>query len=131
MSVSYPLPGTEFHHLVEAQLGSKRNWVDSEDLDMMFAGTYTTEFYRQLYTVLHKEFRLRGLARRLPGRLLRPWRLRPRDLYEMAAMGYHLATLPVARLQLRRLRSIPGRGIDAVDSGMTPGQAAMPTPQSD
>ena len=66
-----------------------------------------------------------------PGRLLRPWRLRPRDLYEMAAMGYHLATLPVARLQLRRLRSIPGRGIDAVDSGMTPGQAAMPTPQSD
>ena len=42
MSVSYPLPGTKFHQMVQKDLGLKQNWVDSEDLDMMFVGTYST-----------------------------------------------------------------------------------------
>src|SRR5262249_1069148 len=46
VSVAYPLPGTKFHDLVREQLGEKRNWDDSGDLDMMFAGTYRSEFYR-------------------------------------------------------------------------------------
>ncbi|MBV8308417.1 MAG: B12-binding domain-containing radical SAM protein, partial [Gammaproteobacteria bacterium] len=41
VSVSYPLPGTRFHELVKAQLGSKTHWQDSNDLAMMFHGTYT------------------------------------------------------------------------------------------
>ena len=35
-----PLPGTKFHDLVKRQLGDKRNWHESNDLDMMFCGTY-------------------------------------------------------------------------------------------
>ena len=53
VSVSYPLPGTKFHELVKEQLGSKRNWQESNDLEMMFSGTYRTEFYRSVRDLLH------------------------------------------------------------------------------
>lgn len=55
VSVSYPLPGTKFYQLVEAQLGQKQNWDDSDDLAMMFKGAYRTEFYRALRDALHRE----------------------------------------------------------------------------
>jgi anaerobic magnesium-protoporphyrin IX monomethyl ester cyclase len=55
ISVSYPLPNTKFHTLVAAQLGEKKNWRDSDDLAMMFRGTYSSEFYRELRDALHLE----------------------------------------------------------------------------
>jgi radical SAM superfamily enzyme YgiQ (UPF0313 family) len=55
ISVSYPLPGTKFYERVQEQLGEKTNWVDSEDLSMMFKGAYTSEFYRALHDSLHAE----------------------------------------------------------------------------
>jgi anaerobic magnesium-protoporphyrin IX monomethyl ester cyclase len=55
VSVSYPLPGTKFYQKVREQLGEKTNWVDSEDLSMMFKGAYTSEFYRALHDALHAE----------------------------------------------------------------------------
>jgi anaerobic magnesium-protoporphyrin IX monomethyl ester cyclase len=55
ISVSYPLPGTKFYERVREQLGEKKNWVDSEDLSMMFKGAYTSEFYRALHDALHAE----------------------------------------------------------------------------
>ena len=59
VSVSYPLPGTRFHSLVRAQLGPRRNWQDSDDLAMLFQGTYGTEFYRMIRDLLHDEVRTR------------------------------------------------------------------------
>jgi anaerobic magnesium-protoporphyrin IX monomethyl ester cyclase len=53
VSVAYPLPGTKFYDLVKGQLGDKRHWQDSDDLDMMFSGTYRTEFYRMVRDLLH------------------------------------------------------------------------------
>jgi hypothetical protein len=38
---------------VQAQLGEKTNWSDSEDLSMMFQGAYKDEFYRALHDALH------------------------------------------------------------------------------
>jgi anaerobic magnesium-protoporphyrin IX monomethyl ester cyclase len=55
VSVSYPLPGTKFFERVQVQLGEKTNWSDSEDLAMMFQGTYTNEFYRALHDALHAQ----------------------------------------------------------------------------
>jgi anaerobic magnesium-protoporphyrin IX monomethyl ester cyclase len=55
VSVSYPLPGTAFYDRVREQLGPKTNWEDSEDLAMMFKGTYTSEFYRAIHDALHAE----------------------------------------------------------------------------
>jgi anaerobic magnesium-protoporphyrin IX monomethyl ester cyclase len=59
VSVSYPLPGTAFYDRVKDLLGSKTNWVHSGDLDMMFPGTYRTEFYRAIRDLLHEEVRQR------------------------------------------------------------------------
>jgi anaerobic magnesium-protoporphyrin IX monomethyl ester cyclase len=59
VSVSYPLPGTRFFELVEAELGEKTHWQDSNDLAMMFQGTYQTPFYRKLRQVVHRELDLR------------------------------------------------------------------------
>src|SRR5579884_3611685 len=55
VSVAYPLPGTKFYELVKAQLGCKTNWLDSDDLAMMFQGAYTSEFYKALRDALHLE----------------------------------------------------------------------------
>jgi anaerobic magnesium-protoporphyrin IX monomethyl ester cyclase len=55
VSVSYPLPGTKFYELVKAQLTAKTHWQDSNDLDMMFQGTYTSDFYRRIRDLLHDQ----------------------------------------------------------------------------
>ena len=57
VSVSYPLPGTKFHQMVREQLGKKQNWSDTDDLDMLFHGTFGTAFYKRLRDVLHREAR--------------------------------------------------------------------------
>jgi anaerobic magnesium-protoporphyrin IX monomethyl ester cyclase len=62
ISVSYPLPGTRFYEKVRADLGEKRNWVDSDDLAMLYRGPFSTRFYRRLHGAVHKEFRLRRAA---------------------------------------------------------------------
>ena len=55
VSVAYPLPGTEFHDRVRAQLGTQRNWKDTGDLAMLFQGTYDTAVYRKVRDLLHAE----------------------------------------------------------------------------
>jgi anaerobic magnesium-protoporphyrin IX monomethyl ester cyclase len=55
VSVSYPLPGTNFYERVRERLGEKTHWIDSEDLSMMFKGAYSSEFYRALHDALHAE----------------------------------------------------------------------------
>ncbi len=55
VSFSYPLPNTRFHERVKVQLGAKRNWSDSDDLCVMFKGTYTDKFYHAIRDALHLE----------------------------------------------------------------------------
>ena len=55
VSFSYPLPNTRFYEMVRDQLGAKRNWADSDDLCIMFQGTYTDQFYRSLRDALRAE----------------------------------------------------------------------------
>jgi len=57
VSVAYPLPGTKFHAMVHKQLGARQNWQHTDDLAMLFHGTYSSEFYRQLRDVVHEEVR--------------------------------------------------------------------------
>src|SRR5260221_2497481 len=99
ISVSYPLPGTKFYERVKSELGDKTNWRDSDDLAMLYHGPFSTEFYRQLHTVIHKEYRARKTWQHM--RQLRPWRAG--DVRQVAAMGYHTISLPAARAQLDAL----------------------------
>lgn len=64
VSVSYPLPRTKFYERVREELGDKRNWVDSDDLSVMFNGAYTNEFYRILRDALHAEVATWGQSER-------------------------------------------------------------------
>jgi anaerobic magnesium-protoporphyrin IX monomethyl ester cyclase len=68
VSVSYPLPGTKFYDLVKAQLGDKTHWQDSDDLAMMFQGTYTSEFYRAIRDLIHEQVTLQIREPDVPSR---------------------------------------------------------------
>jgi anaerobic magnesium-protoporphyrin IX monomethyl ester cyclase len=62
VSVSYPLPGTPFYDQVKRQLGAKTHWKDSNDLAMMFHGTYVSDFYRRVRDLLHERVRAGRIA---------------------------------------------------------------------
>ncbi len=103
ISVSYPLPGTKFYARVEESLGEKKNWFDSNDLAMMYHGTYAPEFYRTLYHVVHHEFRMR----RAIDTLVRARRLRARNRLGLArlvaSVPYHFFRWQLTRHQLAAL----------------------------
>jgi len=64
VSVSYPLPGTKFYDLVKQQLQAKTHWQESNDLEMMFAGTYVSDFYRSVRDLFHDQVSVDNLHRR-------------------------------------------------------------------
>ena len=125
ISVSYPLPGTRFHERVAAQLGPQQNWVDSADLAMMYEGTFSTSFYRQLHIVVHKEFRARRGWRKLCQTRAGEWRLA--HLRDLVAIGYRWVTLPLARWRLNQLAQAAQPA--AVLPHMPLAESAMPSPQ--
>ena len=65
VSVSYPLPGTKFYERVRRELDDRQNWLDSDDLALLYQGRFLPDFYRQLHKTLHKEYRARRAWRRL------------------------------------------------------------------
>ena len=58
VSVAYPLPGTVFHDRLTSELGPRRNWRDTDELAMLFHGTFDTEFYRKVRDALHLDVNL-------------------------------------------------------------------------
>jgi len=75
ISVSYPLPGTKFYDRVASQMKSKHNWVVSDDFEMMFDGEYSTEYYRVLHKLVHKQYRTRQLLKEPFKRIKSMWKL--------------------------------------------------------
>jgi anaerobic magnesium-protoporphyrin IX monomethyl ester cyclase len=110
MSVSYPLPGTRFFAAVQHELGTRQNWLDSNDLAMLYHGPYSTAFYRVLHRRLHREFRAQRAWDDLRPALHRPTRLRKRHLRDLASIVRSRATLPLLRLELDRQARAPHQG---------------------
>jgi anaerobic magnesium-protoporphyrin IX monomethyl ester cyclase len=103
ISISYPLPGTKFYDKVKDQLQLKQNWTDSDDLDMMFQGTFSRNFYRQLHRYIHSVYRThRGYAsfRKL---LRSPFRLTYRDVRSGLAAAYFIPAAITQRIKLKLL----------------------------
>ena len=50
----------------KAELREKKNWVDSDDLALMFRGTYSAAYYRKLHRYVHKLFRFKKAVKLLP-----------------------------------------------------------------
>ena len=111
MSVSYPLPGTRFFAAVQHELGTRQNWLDSNDLAMLYHGPYSTAFYRVLHRRLHREFRARRAWDDLRPALRHPTRLRRRHLRDLASIVLSRASLPLLRLELERQARAPHQGL--------------------
>lgn len=121
ISVSYPLPGTPFFERVRSELGDKANWIDSQDLAMLYQGPFETKFYRQLHRVVHKDYRSRKTWGELQGLVKEPSNLRPGHIRRTAAMIYHRLTLPLAEMRLNQLAK-PSQPI-TTDNDRTPNVA--------
>ncbi len=107
ISVSYPLPGTPFYERVQHELTQKQNWVDSADMAMLYQGPFGTQFYRQLHTVVHKEYRSLKAWQALKHLGTHPQEARPAHLRQFASALYHRATLPLAQRTLNQLATLP------------------------
>jgi anaerobic magnesium-protoporphyrin IX monomethyl ester cyclase len=123
VSVSYPLPGTRFYDRVKAQLGEKQNWVDSDDLAMMYRGTYHPDFYRVLHHAVHAEFRARQAWGAVRG--ARPGKRRWTQVASGLLQGLKLPLLErqVTSLSRRRLAGAPPMLIPVLNQQA----AAVPT----
>lgn len=83
ISVSYPLPGTKFYENVKAQMENKTNWKDSDDLDMMFSGTFQRSFYKVLHRFVHAEYRINRILKE------KNWKKLPRlVVYLLRFLGF-------------------------------------------
>jgi radical SAM superfamily enzyme YgiQ (UPF0313 family) len=103
ISVSYPLPGTRFHQRVQAQLGDKRNWRESDDLDPLVPGAFSPRFYQALARTVHAELRSRRGARGLRRLVADPLGA-DRTRLRAAAELRHTARWVVDRLRLEATR---------------------------
>ena len=103
ISVSYPLPGTKFYDKVKSELGSKANWTDSDDLDLMFQNTYPPVFYKTLHRYVHNRYRIRKGWLTLSGRVKSSARELGKNLLRMA---YHLPQAVYHRFLLKRFATL-------------------------
>jgi radical SAM superfamily enzyme YgiQ (UPF0313 family) len=130
VSVSYPLPGTRFHDRVREQLGAQHNWIDSDDLAMLYQGPYSTNFYRHLHAVVHAEFRARRAEVDLAAAARHPSSLRPRHVRRLGALAWHRARIPMLRRTLDRLATEPTAGAGPLPPALGREAASTPTPQA-
>ena len=131
ISVSYPLPGTPFHERVRRQLGAKQNWLDSDDLAMMYRAPFVPDFYRALHARwCTREFRgaPRASNGSWAGRVAASWAGGPsRDLLAGALAA---ARLPLLRRRLERLAVSPNPERRAAGAPLLSRRsAAIPTEQ--
>jgi anaerobic magnesium-protoporphyrin IX monomethyl ester cyclase len=130
VSVSYPLPGTTFYQRVQAQLGQKQNWVDSNDLAMMYHATYVPDFYRALHALVHAEFRARQSSDVLRNVLRQPMAIRPRHARVAAQFVTGLLLLPGLRGTVDRLsRVAPSQPSVLPLPVLSPQAASVPSEQ--
>lgn len=101
VSVSYPLPGTPFYDKVKQELDIKTNWTDSDELAMMFEGTFNTSYYKKLHRYVHKEFRIsKGLES------IRNMDLTKNGLRSILLLGYYIPSALKDKRSLDRMDNL-------------------------
>ena len=93
ISISYPLPGTIFHQQVKKELYEKANWADSDDLALMYKGTFSADYYRRLHHYLHKLFRRKQRVRSLKTSLFKLSRWNYNKIRELVSIIYYIPTI--------------------------------------
>jgi anaerobic magnesium-protoporphyrin IX monomethyl ester cyclase len=104
ISVAYPLPGTKFYDKVKAELQQKANWKDSDDLEMMFNGTFKSDYYKKLQRFVHKEFRKRQGFSYLKQIAVNPSACSLPKLKTIAKLGWYIPGALADHWSLKKLR---------------------------
>lgn len=105
ISVSYPLPGTPFYEKVKADMKLKSNWKDSDDFEMMFNGTYNSNYYRKLQRFVHKEYRKSQGLINLKLMAKDPSALSFSKVFSVMKLGYYVPSAFVDTLLLKKLQN--------------------------
>ena len=105
ISVSYPLPGTKFYDKVKGQLSEKTNWRDSDDLAMMFQGTFGNEYYRQLHRYVHSIYRKEKGYKNLKKIVKNPFKLNYKELKSSVSTLYYIPATFTQHVRLRKLET--------------------------
>jgi anaerobic magnesium-protoporphyrin IX monomethyl ester cyclase len=104
ISVSYPLPGTKFYENVKNDLQQKANWKDSDDLEMMFKGTFKSAYYKKLQRFVHKEYRKSQGIQNLKQLAENPFDLSFQKLMSIAKLGYYFPSAFADNVELKKLQ---------------------------
>ena len=102
ISVSYPLPGTKFYEKVKDDLKLKANWTDSDDLAMMFKGTYHSKYYKKLHRYVHKEYRKSQAITNFKKVLKMPFKTTKSELRSMLLLLYYVLFAFINKVQLKK-----------------------------
>ncbi len=105
ISVSYPLPGTPFFEKVKLELTQKANWENSDDLEMMFNGTYKSKYYKKLQRFVHKEYRKTQGLHNLKTIAVNPLQVSVKKIISIMKLGYYVPGSYVNRISLKKLQS--------------------------
>jgi len=104
VSVSYPLPGTPFYDKVKDDLKLKANWTDSDDLAMMFQGTFNSKYYKKLHRYVHKEYRKSQAISNVKSVIKSPGAISGAKLRSIALYFYYLPTSMLDRFLLNKMQ---------------------------
>jgi len=104
ISVSYPLPGTKFYEKVKDDLKLKANWTDSDDLSMMFKGTYHSKYYKKLHRYVHKEYKKSQAITNFKKVLKKPFKTTRSELRSMLLFLYYALFAFINKTQLKKIQ---------------------------
>lgn len=101
ISISYPLPGTAFHEKVKDELSLKSNWSDSNDLALMYKGSFSPDYYRHLHHYVHMVFRRKQRIRSLKASFFKLSAWDYERVRDIASVLYYFAAIRLVRNKLK------------------------------
>jgi anaerobic magnesium-protoporphyrin IX monomethyl ester cyclase len=105
ISVSYPLPGTLFYEKVKNNMQDKRNWTDSDELQLMFTNTFRPAFYKQLHHYVHRSHRKNMAWQQLTALCKHPATISLPKLKKAISFIYYAPAEIIARLKMQQLEN--------------------------
>jgi anaerobic magnesium-protoporphyrin IX monomethyl ester cyclase len=103
ISVSYPLPGTKFYEKVKDQLKEKANWTDSDELALMYKGTFSPSYYKKLHRFVHKVYRRKQSLMNVKSILFHPLTINKRKIRSALSILYYVPASIADSIALRKL----------------------------
>jgi len=103
ISVSYPLPGTVFYERVKADLKTKTNWTDSDEMALMFRNSFPPSYYKQLHRYVHQNYHQHLAQNSLVQVLKKPFHANAGSLRKALSVFYHTPATLIEKVKLNRL----------------------------